>query len=58
MFDGIPRSQDQIHATSGALLGEAEKEGDTSAVVLTPVACRGEVEEREKTGCLFETHLF
>lgn len=27
MFDGIPRTQEQILATSGALQGEAEKEG-------------------------------
>ena len=58
MFDGIPRSQDQIHATSGALLGEAEKEGNPSTLMLMAVACKNEVEEREKMGCLFETHSF
>ncbi|XP_076448428.1 transcription initiation factor TFIID subunit 5-like [Babylonia areolata] len=28
VFDGMPRTQEQIHATSGALLGEAEKEAN------------------------------
>ena len=58
VFDGIPRSQDQIHATSGALLGEAEKEGNPSTLMLMAVACKNEVEEREKMGCLFEIHSF
>ncbi|KAK7113833.1 transcription initiation factor TFIID subunit 5-like [Littorina saxatilis] len=32
VFDGVPRNQDQIQATSGALLGDAEKEANKAKV--------------------------
>ena len=38
VFDGIPRNKQQIEATSGSLLGEAEREGiikDLLLLILT-----------------------
>ncbi|KAK7484651.1 hypothetical protein BaRGS_00024059 [Batillaria attramentaria] len=32
VFDGIPRNQEQIHATGGAMLGEADKEANKAKV--------------------------